>query len=171
MRLRIVRRLRSWFHALLLRGGGRHVYSVACRHRRRAFEACVSWRRSRLFAGNHVTARCCNGWAADYATAVLLGWTACASDGRPVPDLSREGLSPRNWSFERDGRGRDSRGLPVGAQAAVASLLLGLPLLEAVWVLVVLLGADHVQQRATREWECCAPTGRSVCKLLASRLD
>jgi hypothetical protein len=33
MRLRIVRRLSSWFHALLLWGGGRHVYSVACRPR------------------------------------------------------------------------------------------------------------------------------------------
>lgn len=31
MRLRIVRRLSSWFHALLLWGGGRHVYSAACR--------------------------------------------------------------------------------------------------------------------------------------------
>lgn len=31
MRLRIVRRLSSWFHALLLWGGGRHVYSAGCR--------------------------------------------------------------------------------------------------------------------------------------------
>ena len=33
MRLRIVRRLSSLFHALLLWGGGRHVYSVGCRAR------------------------------------------------------------------------------------------------------------------------------------------
>ena len=60
-RLRIVRRLHSRFHVRFLRGGGRHVYSAGCRQLWPASTGCVSWRCGRLFAGDHVTARCCDG--------------------------------------------------------------------------------------------------------------
>lgn len=47
MRLRIVRRLSCWFHALLLWGGGRHVYSAACRAAGGLLGAIVRWRSAR----------------------------------------------------------------------------------------------------------------------------
>lgn len=86
----VVRRLR-WFHTVLLRRGGRHVYSGSCRGRnRRRGCVCAGGRRSDLLASTSlarrascVTAPCDAVSACTREVSDVTGWAAQGSGAVP----------------------------------------------------------------------------------------